>query len=289
VATGTVAFTDTLARTLTYSTGGFSTGGGAVSVNSATGAFTYTPTRNQRLTSAGNTDTFTITASNGVNTATKTVTVSVKGIDTLNANEELTRGQSLTSANGIYTLTLGNDGYARVQENGAAGRGTLMTWGDGQVTRTPMQDDGNWVLYRANGTAWGASGPQGVGNRIVMQDDGNLVVYRTNGSAAWASNTSMRAPVAGTPTVGTPGAGTGAVTGSALFTEPLGLGLAYSTGGSSTGGGTVSVDAATGAFTYTPTADQRRTATSSTTDTFTIIAKAGNSFDFVPVQWSSAV
>jgi YVTN family beta-propeller protein/VCBS repeat-containing protein len=78
MATGSVAFTDTAGRTLTYSSTGTSTGGGAVAVDAATGAFTYTPTQAQRQAATGSTtDTFTITADNGVNTAAKTVTVSV--------------------------------------------------------------------------------------------------------------------------------------------------------------------------------------------------------------------
>ncbi|MBU3751434.1 MAG: hypothetical protein FGM52_13505, partial [Mycobacterium sp.] len=55
-----------------------STGGGKVTINSTTGAFTYVPTTAQRQ-SAGTTptDTFTVTASNGVRTATQTITVPV--------------------------------------------------------------------------------------------------------------------------------------------------------------------------------------------------------------------
>jgi VCBS repeat-containing protein len=75
---GSGAFTDPAGRTLTYATAGTSTGGGTVSINSATGAFTYTPTAAQRAAATGSTtDTFTITASNGVNTKNQVVTVSV--------------------------------------------------------------------------------------------------------------------------------------------------------------------------------------------------------------------
>jgi hypothetical protein len=48
---------------------------------------------------------------------------------------------------------------------------------------------GNLVLEKTPGwgEVWHSGGSSGV--RLVMQDDGNLVVYRANGSALWASNT----------------------------------------------------------------------------------------------------
>jgi VCBS repeat-containing protein len=58
---------------------GTSTGGGIFSVNATTGAFTYTPTTAQRQAATGSTtDTVTITASNGVTSAAKTITVAVQ-------------------------------------------------------------------------------------------------------------------------------------------------------------------------------------------------------------------
>ena len=85
---------------------------------------------------------------------------------------------------------------------------------------------------------------------------------------------------AGTPTVGTPDSSTGVVSGVAVFTDTAGRTLSYSLGAgglgaTSTGGGAVSVNAATGAFTYTPTLAQRQGAGGSTTDTFTVTANNG--------------
>ena len=80
VVTGSAAFTDPAGRALTYTTTGLSTGGGTVSIDPATGAFTFTPTAGQRALATGLTnprDTFTVTASNGVNTREQTVTVSL--------------------------------------------------------------------------------------------------------------------------------------------------------------------------------------------------------------------
>jgi len=69
--------------------------------------------------------------------------------------------------------------------------------------------------------------------------------------------------------------GTGVVLGSAAFTDPAGRTLSYSTTSASVGGGTVGVDAATGAYIFTPTAAQRAAATANTTDTFIITAFNG--------------
>jgi VCBS repeat-containing protein len=166
VFTGSTGFTDPVGRTLTYSAPATTAGGATVTVDPTTGVYTYTPTSDQRLSATSATrDTFTVNVSNGVNTATRTISV-----------------------------------Y------------------------------GSWLA--------------GI-------------------------------PVAGTPTAGTPAQDSGAVTGAAAFTDPAGRTLTYSTAGTSTAGGTVTVDANTGDYTYTPTLGQRRTATANTTDTFTVTASNG--------------
>ncbi len=76
VVTGSAKFTDTAGRSLTYSVVTTSTGGGAVSIDAATGQFTYTPTHAQRLSGA-NSDIIAVTASNGARIATETVTVTI--------------------------------------------------------------------------------------------------------------------------------------------------------------------------------------------------------------------
>ena len=77
---GNAVFTDPAGRTLTYTVSTSPTEG-KVTVNSATGAFTYTPTQAARLEAAtvpgGSTDTFDVTASNGVHSAPEIVTVPI--------------------------------------------------------------------------------------------------------------------------------------------------------------------------------------------------------------------
>ena len=82
------------------------------------------------------------------------------------------------------------------------------------------------------------------------------------------------APVAGTTTVGTPNSTTGVVTGTVTATDADRDTLSYAAPATTTKG-SVSVNASTGAFTYTPTSAARGAATSSTTDNFTVTVTDG--------------
>ncbi|MET9226361.1 LysM peptidoglycan-binding domain-containing protein [Lentzea sp. NPDC003310] len=115
-------------------------------------------------------------------------------MDTLQAGQELTRGQQLTSANG-YVLTLQSDGNLVLSEN----TGTVWASGtDGKgAVRATLQDDGNFVLYTSEDSAVWSTGTQGnEGSRLVLQDDRNLVVFGADGGARWASNTNTDSPQA---------------------------------------------------------------------------------------------
>jgi hypothetical protein len=53
-----------------------------------------------------------------------------------------------------------------------------------------MQEDGNVVLYGADGHAYWSTNTWGKpGAYLVLQEDGNLVVYSATNAALWASNT----------------------------------------------------------------------------------------------------
>ena len=82
------------------------------------------------------------------------------------------------------------------------------------------------------------------------------------------------APVAGTTTVGTPNASTGVVSGTVKATDADRDSLSYSAPATTTKG-SVTLNASTGAFTYTPTVTARGAATGSTTDTFTVTVSDG--------------
>ena len=65
--------------------------------------------------------------------------------DRLMNDEKLQRGQSLTSKNGAYTLTLQDDGNLVLT---GAGQAVWATGTDGQnAERIEVQKDGNCVLY----------------------------------------------------------------------------------------------------------------------------------------------
>ena len=61
---------------------------------------------------------------------------------------------------------------------------------------SPMQYDGNFVLYDSDTNPVWATGTDGVGPNLhlIMQNDHNLVMYADEGGVLWASNTTSPAP-----------------------------------------------------------------------------------------------
>jgi hypothetical protein len=106
--------------------------------------------------------------------------------DTLTGGQKLVKGESLTSSNGAYTLTLQDDGNLVLA---ARGRSVWATGTNGQdVVRAEVQPDGNFVLYTADKPIW-HSDTEGKKNvRLVLQDDRNLVLYAADGPA-WSTKT----------------------------------------------------------------------------------------------------
>jgi hypothetical protein len=65
-----------------------------------------------------------------------------------------------------------------------------------------MQDDGNLVVYDADGTYLWGSAPDGrPGAYVTMQDHGNLVVYTPDREAPWASDTVWISALPSAPTL----------------------------------------------------------------------------------------
>lgn len=105
--------------------------------------------------------------------------------DTLNANQGLYPGQSLSSSNGRYVLVYQSDGNLVVYDNGSA------TWASNTSGSSPgvaiMQGDGNFVVYDGVGAALFHTFTWDYGDsHVTMQDDGNLVVYSSSGQALWS-------------------------------------------------------------------------------------------------------
>jgi hypothetical protein len=117
-----------------------------------------------------------------------------KGIavgDTLTEGQKLVKGESLTSSNGAYTLTLQDDGNLVLASRGHA------VWASGtegqDVVRAEVQNDGNFVIYTADKPVWHTDTKGKKNVRLVLQDDRNLVLYGADG-AAWSTKTETDAP-----------------------------------------------------------------------------------------------
>ena len=280
VVTGTVVALDPDGDALTY-TAPATTSKGAIAINSANGAFSYTPNSVARhaasaigATAAQTADTFTITVSDGhggrlnlpitvsispanvapsgtsapgsPNVSTGVVTGSVIGSDT--DGDSLTYSGTTTTSKGSATVTA-----------------------DGTFSYTPNS------TARHNASASAATNSDKTDTFTVTIADGHggtatVPVTVTIGTA----NTAPSA----TATAGTPNASTGVVTGSASGTDAEGDSLTYG-GSTTTSKGTVVV-AAGGTFTYTPNSTARHAASATgaspsvTTDTFNLTVSDGH-------------
>ncbi|MGI9124866.1 MAG: LysM peptidoglycan-binding domain-containing protein [Mycobacterium sp.] len=111
--------------------------------------------------------------------------------DTLSAGQKLGRGDSLTSNNGAYTLTLQDDGNLVLAVRGESVWAT-GTNGEG-VDRAEVQSDGNFVLYAGDKPVWHSDTKGKKDVKLVVQDDRNVVLYSADG-AAWSTRTETDAP-----------------------------------------------------------------------------------------------
>jgi hypothetical protein len=115
-------------------------------------------------------------------------------MNTLSTGESLTRGGSLTAANGRARLDFQDDGNVVLYQCDTNSASALWaTETDGQPSDTlSMQADGNLVLYGQDGTALWDSGTYPNSDCVALvQGDGNFVVYAQGGAAVWASDTSV--------------------------------------------------------------------------------------------------
>lgn len=104
----------------------------------------------------------------------------------LQAGQNLTSGQGITSANRQYDLIMQGDGNLVVYRTGGIAQWASNTSGSGNWLA--MQGDGNLVVYTAaNKAVWSSGTASKPGARLVMQDDGNLVIYQGS-TAVWDRN-----------------------------------------------------------------------------------------------------
>ena len=111
--------------------------------------------------------------------------------DTLTEGQKLVRGESLSSNNGAYTLTLQDDGNLVLASRGKALWSTSTNGQD--VVRAEVQPDGNFVLYTADKPVWHSDAKGKKNVKLVLQDDRNLVLYAADGPA-WSTKTETDQP-----------------------------------------------------------------------------------------------
>lgn len=111
--------------------------------------------------------------------------------DHLYANQSLSAGQVLTSANGAYILAMQGDGNLCLYSQ------TRVFWCS-NTSNNPgvyalMQGDGNLVIYHQGGInpVWSSRTSGNPNADLVMQCDGNAVIYNTSTVALWSTGTSQ--------------------------------------------------------------------------------------------------
>ena len=137
--------------------------------------------------------------------------------DTLTEGQKLVKGESLTSSNGAYTLTLQDDGNLVLASRGHAIWSSKTNGED--VVRAEVQTDGNFVLYTADKPVWHTDTKGKKNVRLVLQDDRNLVLYSADGSA-WSSKTETDAPPPPEPEAAAPAAAEEPAVEEAAASEP---------------------------------------------------------------------
>ncbi|QEM45265.1 Ig-like domain-containing protein [Mycolicibacterium grossiae] len=277
VVTGTVTGTDLDNDALTY-TQSVAPTKGTVSLT-ATGAFTYTPTAAARhaaqklgATAADKQDTFTVTVADGHGgTLATRLTVAISPTNAAPTGGAATVTQVNTSTGTVTgTLTaVDRDGDPLTFTAATATKGTLSINGSTfSYTPTPAARD---AASAPNATA--ASKAEAITVTVTDGYGGSATFTLT--APITPNPVGNRPPVTGVAAVGSSSSAIGTVTGTVTATDPDGDALTYTvTSGPSKG--VVKVDAATGAFTYTPTVDARYTALVTPgvdTDAFTVAVK----------------
>lgn len=276
VASGKVTATDADKDALTYTASKASSG--TVAVN-ADGTFTYTPSAAARASAHGSTtartDSFTVTVGDGHGgSAMVTVTPTIAP-----ANSAPVAGTPVTTTNvgtGVVTGTINatdpdKDSITYTAATTTTSKGRVTVTAAGQFTYTP--------------TAAARHAAAKTGATAAATDSFAVTVTDKYGAVSTISVTvpvspADTAPLAGAVTTGTPNAVTGVVGGTVAASDADSDKVSFSAP-SITTKGTVAINAATGAFTYTPTARARDAAAAKgataadKSDTFTVTIDDG--------------
>ncbi len=102
----------------------------------------------------------------------------------LDAGQGLVLGHRIASPNGRYHLLLQRDGNVVAY---GPGQRPLFFTGSYTADSLQLQADGNLVALRGGTPVWHSDTWREGRLRLEVQDDGNVVLYRPNGSPAWYS------------------------------------------------------------------------------------------------------
>lgn len=265
VVTGTVSATDADRDSLTFSVPA-TTAGGGITINAATGAFTYTPTLAARqnagkpgATAADKSDSFTVTVSDGYGGSRSTaVAVAISPVAPP-ANSPPVPGTPTTTTNTSTGVVSGKvnatdpngDSVTYTATTISTAKGRVTVTGAGTFTYTPT------AAARHAAARSGATSADKADTFTVTASDGR-------GASAGIPVTVTVSPKNTAPsgvraTVGTPNTTTGVVTGRVSATDADRDPLTFSAP-ATTSKGAISITASSGAFTYTPTLAARQNA-----------------------------
>ena len=282
VVTGSTRLDNAGTVPLTYVVDPTSGRGGTVTVDED-GRFTYTPSADARHAAAADgatpdqlTDTFTIVATDGYGgVTTVAVTVAIDPANTAPVATVQTTSRDETGAvTGTVTVTDpdGDSAVVTAPASTAKGGTVVFDTATGQFSYTPSDD------ARHAAAADGASPDDLVDTFAVTVDDGH-------GGTTVVPVTVTLVPVNADPvatvTVGARDEN-GVVTGTVSATDADGDAPRFSGPATSAKGGTITVDALTGEFTYTPSEEARHAAAADDataadrTDTFLLTAADGH-------------
>ncbi|OAN37968.1 Ig-like domain-containing protein [Mycolicibacterium iranicum] len=287
VVSGSVRFSDTEGDVPTFGTPGTSTKGGTVTIDPETGEFIYTPSEEARHDAAADdagpddlVDTFTVTVDDGHGGTTE-VLVSVTITPD---NEDPTVGTPSIGApdpaTGVVSgsIPVGDaDGDAPVfTVPGTSTKGGTVTIDPetGEFIYTPSEE------ARHDAAADDADPDDLVDTFTVTVDDGHGGT--TDMVVSVTITPDNEDPKIGTPSIGAPDPATGVVSGSIPVGDADGDAPVFTVPGTSTKGGTVTIDPETGDFIYTPSEEARHDAAADDADpddlvdTFTVTVDDGH-------------
>ncbi|KNY08164.1 hypothetical protein AKG08_22030 [Achromobacter piechaudii] len=247
--TGQVAAVDGDGDPLAYSVG-TAPAHGTVTVNATTGAYTYTPTADYY-----GSDSFVVAIDDGTGNITlSTVSVTVSAVvdianDTVTTNEDTPLNINVnandTFENAGHTITAIDGNAIIVGAPLAVANGTVLLRADGTLDFTPTANYNGSTSFTYTVTSGGAVETATVTVMVASVPDAPMTVDPAVPGQTFDSATGNYATTTTEDT---------AVTGQVLATDGDGDPLAYSVG-TAPAHGTVTVNATTGAYTYTPTAD----------------------------------